>query len=73
MTLRRQRTTRFADLVLALIVGLATGHLAAQSSDANEEAGVASEASLETHANDLPGGDEVTRRRGDRTRRRGLD
>ena len=60
MTLRRQRTTRFVDFVLALIVGLATGPLAAQIDDANEDAGSAPEASLETKSNDLHGGDEVT-------------
>ena len=59
MTLRRQRTTRFVDFVLALIVGLATGPLAAQSDDANEDAGSAPEASLETQSSDLTGGDEV--------------
>ena len=59
MTLRRQRTTRFVDFVLALIVGLATGPLAAQSDDANEDPGSALDASLETQSNDLPVGDEV--------------
>ena len=59
MTLRRQRTTRFVDFVLALTVGLATGPLAAQNGDANEDASSAPETSLETQSNDLPSGDEV--------------
>lgn len=59
MTLRRQRTTRFVDFVLALTVGLATGPLAAQSGDANEDSSSAPETSLETQSNDLPSGDEV--------------
>jgi len=40
-------------------VGLATGPLAAQSDDANEDAGSAPETSLETHSNDLPNSDAM--------------
>ena len=59
MTLRRQRTTRFVNFALALIVGLAAGPSAAQSDDSNEDSDVAPEALLEAQSNDLPNGDDV--------------
>ena len=59
MTLRRQRKTRSVDFVSALMVGRATGSLAAQSEDANQDASSAPETSLETQSNDLSYGDGV--------------
>ena len=59
MTLRRQPTLRFVDFVLALVVSLATDLLAAQSDDANKDAGSAAQTSLETQSSDLPSSYEV--------------
>ena len=59
MTLRRQRTTRFVDFVLALTVGLATGPLAAHSDETDADRDAAPETPVEIQSNDSPDDDDV--------------